>query len=182
MPANTPNAFALPRRLHAGAPTSSHVPVRNLDRSIRLKILCESERRQPTEDEVLATYEWQVFDATNARHRDAAQAIAAQKVQEARESSGIQPEPTPAPRPTSVLSFADIVDHLEGEAARRNLDAQPDSRGIVKKHIVVPEKAAMLACRLMGGGEAPTADEIEKCLTTANCLRATAAGDIPLPE
>ena len=90
-------------------------------------------------------------------------------------------EDAPHPKATRTYGVADIIAQVEGEAALRSRDIQPGANGVVRKFAADPAKAAILACRLAGGGVAPTADEINACLHTTPFLR-TPGGDYAIPK
>ena len=170
----------MPPDAAAADPSGSTKPLPNLTRCLALQALCNAEHRAPTNDEIAGIYDHVPFDAGNARHRAAAAAVARQRATEARRAAG-QAEDAPAPKATRTYGFADVINQIEGEAALRSRDIQPNENGVVRKFAADPAKAAILACRLAGGSVAPTADEINSCLHTTPFLR-TPGGDFAIPK
>ena len=171
-------------QLHPGIvaadPSGRTVPIPNLTRALALQALCNSQHRSPTDDEVAGIYDFEQFREGDARHRAAASAAARQRSEDARRAAG-QAEDSPTPKTSRVYGFADIFNQIEGEAALRSRDIQPNENGVVRKFAADPAKAAILACRLAGGSVAPTADEINSCLHTTPFLR-TPGGDFAIPK
>lgn len=171
-------------QLHPGIvaadPSGRTVPIPNLTRALALQALCNTAHRAPTDDEVAGIYDFEQFREGDARHRAAASAAARQRATDARRQSG-QAEDVPATKTSRAYSFADIFNQIEGEAALRSRDIQPCENGVVRKFAADPAKTAILACRLAGGGVAPTADEISACLHTTPFLR-TPGGDYAIPK
>lgn len=164
----------------AAAASSVQTPLPSLDRGIALQNLCNEQHREPTADEIASIYDFVPFDANSSRHRAAAAAVARQRATEARRAAGHAEDP-PAPRSTRTFSFSEVLGHIEAEAAIRNRELQPGENGVLKKFAPDPAKAAILACRLAGGGTAPTEKEIDACLKPTPFLR-TAAGDYAIPS
>ena len=171
-------------RVHYGVvsadPSGRIMPIPNLTRTLALQALCNTEHRAPTNDEIAGVYDFEPFRENDPRHRAAAAAVARQRAEDARRAAG-QVEDAPATKTSMAYSFADIFNQIEGEAALRSRDIQPGENGVVRKFAADPAKTTILACRLAGGGVAPTADEINACLHTTPFLR-TPGGDYAIPK